>query len=201
MSTDHKPLRPHPADYDPEVQAVLGRAAPPSPAKLFRVAAGLEAWTPEEDRWVNDNPAWAERIQRLREELDLADERRAPVVRLSEPWLAEQATSGAYSITLQFAADELMLVGKAKAECMGQVVAKLVSTEEGLAMWLFKGASEDLTGVRFVGKRRPGHITLRAGGHTISLQSPIDKHGYSSVRTADIAPFIRNKQSIEVIIH
>ena len=123
----------------------------------------------------------------------------APVV--SGDTKANPATPLGHSVTLHFAVDELMLVGKAKAERIGQTVAKFVNTETGLAMWLFKGDSDDLIGIRLLGERHPGHVTLHSAGRTIPLQTEVDKHGYSTVRTEDITPIVQNKQSVDVVIH
>jgi hypothetical protein len=50
---------------------------PPSHARVFRVAAGLDEWTPAERAWLKDNPKWLIYEQDFRDALRRHEERLA----------------------------------------------------------------------------------------------------------------------------
>jgi len=52
---------------------------PPPPDRLFRVAAGLETWSQEEEQWIAANPKWYERELQIRLAFKIAANQRSLV--------------------------------------------------------------------------------------------------------------------------
>ena len=63
LSQEHKPGQNSQPDSD-EI------TFPPTHARLYRVAAGLAEWTPEEHAWLKQNPKWQRFEQEMRDALN-----------------------------------------------------------------------------------------------------------------------------------